>query len=361
MSERRWHRLYFDEWVESEGLELIRGYKIEDVHSVPLRPWARTGGNAVWMQLEGTGGLNGGYICEIPAGKQLEPKRQLFEELIYILSGQGSSMVWYEGQPKRTFEWTAGSLFAIPLNAWHQHFNGSGSTPVRFLSVTTAPITLNLIRDASFVFNCDATFPDRYAGEDTYFSGEFRMEEFLGWGFPVSVAFSNLYPDIHAVPFTEVNRGVGVRHVQYELANGVSSAHRLEMPGGTFTKLHRHGPGAHVLWLKGEGYTVMWPDGGEMVQEFWRPGTMMVPPEGWWHQHAVVSQEPGLHLALKFGSRTNSVTKGNMASMKSARDGGNQLEYDDIPKDTMDKLVAMFAEECARRGTPARMEAIIGG
>jgi quercetin dioxygenase-like cupin family protein len=359
--ERRWHRLYFDDWVAAEGLDLIHGYKIDDVHSVPLRPWARTGGQAVWMQLEGTGGLNGGYICEIAPGQELNPKRQLFEELILILSGQGSSMVWYEGQQKASFEWTAGSLFAIPLNAWHQHFNGSGGTPVRFLSVTTAPITMNLIRDADFIFNCDATFPDRYAGQPGYFAGEFKMEEFTGWGFPVSVAFSNLYPDIHAVPFSDVNRGVGVRHVQYELANGVSSAHRLEMPGGTFTKLHRHGPGAHVLWLGGEGYTVMWPDGGDMIQEFWRPGTMMVPPEGWWHQHAVVSAEPGLHFALNFGSRTNSVTKGNMASMKSARDGGNQLEYEDIPRDTMDKLVTMFAEECARRGTPARMEAILGG
>jgi len=30
MAERRWHTLYFDDWVEAEGLELIHGYKIED-------------------------------------------------------------------------------------------------------------------------------------------------------------------------------------------------------------------------------------------------------------------------------------------------------------------------------------------
>ena len=60
-AERRWHRLYFDDWAASEGLELIHGYKIENVYEVPLRHWARTGGNAVWMQLEGTGGFNGAY------------------------------------------------------------------------------------------------------------------------------------------------------------------------------------------------------------------------------------------------------------------------------------------------------------
>jgi hypothetical protein len=98
-----------------------------------------------------------------------------------------------------------------------------------------------------------------------------------------------------------------------------------------------------------------------MVQEFWRPGTMLVPPEGWWHQHCVVSPEPAQHLGLKFGSRTNSVTRGNMASMKSAREGGNQLDFEDTPPEVLEKLRRLFAEECARRGTPARMEAILGG
>jgi len=69
-----------------------------------------------------------------------------------------------------------------------------------------------------------------------------RWRPFTGWGFPVKVAFSNLYPDIHTVPFSDVNLGIGVPHVQYELANSVSSAHRLEMPGGTFTKSHRYDP-----------------------------------------------------------------------------------------------------------------------
>ncbi len=359
--QRRWHRLYFDDWVASEGLDLLRGYKIDDVLTVPLKYWARTGGYAVHVQLEGTGGLNGAQVCEIPAASELKPQRHLYEELIYVVSGKGAASVWYPGQARQTFEWCAGSLFAIPLNACYQLFNGSGRDVVRYVAVTTAPITFNLIRDADFIFGCDATFPDRYQGETDYFSGEARMESFTGWGHPVSVAFANFYPDVAAIPFAASSRGAGTRHVQYELANGVSSAHRLEMPGGTFTKLHRHGPGAHVLWLQGEGYTVMWPEGGQMVQEFWKPGTMLVPPEGWWHQHCVVSAEPAQHLGLKFGSRTNSVTRGNMASMKSTRDGGNQLDFEDTPREVLERLKEMFAAECARRGTEPRMEAILGG
>lgn len=361
MAERQWHRLYFDEWVANEGLDLLHGYKIDDVATVPLKPWKRIGGSAVQMQLEGTGGLNGAYVAEIPPGKELLPLRHLYEELVYVLAGQGASTVWYQGQEKRTFEWQAGSLFAIPLNAWHQHFNSSGAGPVRFLALHTAPITMNLIRDANFIFDCEATFPDRYQGESDYFSRDLHTESFTGWGQPVSVAFANFFPDVRAVPFVESSRGIETRHVQYELSHGIQSVHRLEMPGGTFTKLHRHGPGAHVLWLQGEGYTVMWPDGGEMVQEWWRPGAMLVPPEGWWHQHCIVSREPAQHLGLKFGSRSYSVTRANMASMKSTREGGNQMDFEDTPKEILDRLREMFASECAKRGTPARMEAILGG
>ncbi len=53
MAEMKWNCLYFDEWVKGEGLELIRGHKVEDVFTQPLKPWARTGGNAVQIQLQG--------------------------------------------------------------------------------------------------------------------------------------------------------------------------------------------------------------------------------------------------------------------------------------------------------------------
>lgn len=64
MAEQKWNVLYFEEWVKKEGLELIRGYKVDNVFIQPLRPWARTGGHAVQIQLEGTGELNAAYIKE---------------------------------------------------------------------------------------------------------------------------------------------------------------------------------------------------------------------------------------------------------------------------------------------------------
>lgn len=358
MAAPQWNRLHYEEWVKREGLDLINTSKIENVFTQELKPWARMGGYGVHIQLKGTGDLNAAYIYEIPAAESSKPERHLYEELIYILKGQGSTTVGYERGGRSSFEWQAGSLFAIPLNAWHQHFNGSGSEPARYIAVTTAPVMLNLIRDEDFIFANDATFPDRYRGEADYFDSRVKYETFSEWDIPLSIAFSNLFPDINAVKLNESNRGVRTRVAHFELANGVLGAHLQEMPGGTFTKLHRHGPGAHVLWLTGEGYTLMWPDGGEMIKADWQPGSMIVPPDWWWHQHCIVSKEPARHLALKLSSKRNKINRSTMNTLKSTRRGGNQMDYEDMPPELREKITRMFVEACAARGTPYSMEAI---
>jgi quercetin dioxygenase-like cupin family protein len=346
------------DWVKREGLDLIRNSKVEDVFTQPLKPWKRTGGYGVHIQLKGTGDLNGAYICEIPGGESLKPQRHLYEELIYILAGRGSTSVWYGNSNKSSFEWQTGSLFAIPLNASHQHFNGAGSEPARYLAVTTAPVMLNLIRNEEFIFCNNSVFPERYDGEPNYFDARVKSEIFGEWDIPLPISFSNFFPDVDTVKLNDSNRGVRTRGAHFELANGVLGAHIQEFPGGTFTKIHRHGPGAHVLWLDGEGYTLMWPDGGEMVREDWRRGTVIVPPDWWWHQHCVVSREPARHLALKLSSKRNKVTSSTMNTLKSTRKGGNQMDYEDIPAEIRYKVMRIFNEECAKRGTPVCMEAI---
>ncbi len=182
---RKWNRLYFDEWVEREGLDLIRGHKV-DVYEVPLKLWARTGGQAVQIQLDGTGELNSAYVCEIAPGKRLEPQRHLYEELVFVLAGRGSTTVWYAEQRKRSFEWQAGSLFAIPLNANYQHFNVSGTDSIRYVAVTTAPVVMNLFRDDDFIFENETVFRGRYAEEPDYFGFYSpELEGFTGIGHSV--------------------------------------------------------------------------------------------------------------------------------------------------------------------------------
>ncbi|MGH7767708.1 MAG: cupin domain-containing protein, partial [Candidatus Binatia bacterium] len=134
----------YQQFLEKEGLPVIRAFHVEDIRQVELSPWERRGGLGAYLNLEGTEGVNDCYIGEIPPGKSLNPQKHMFEELVFVISGHGATTVWRDGKKKQTFEWQEGSLFSPPLNTWHQLFNGSGSEPARYLAVTTAPTMINL-------------------------------------------------------------------------------------------------------------------------------------------------------------------------------------------------------------------------
>ncbi len=120
-------------WVRSEGLDIISAQYVANLRTVELKPWPRRGGRGVYINHDASRISNDCYVCEIPAGGKLAPQRQLYEEMVLILDGRGSTSVWNDAGKRITFEWKAGAMFAIPLNAWHQHFNGSGqeSRPLR--------------------------------------------------------------------------------------------------------------------------------------------------------------------------------------------------------------------------------------
>ena len=91
----------YDKWVEAEGIPIIKTFFVEDIRRIPLEPWERKGGNGAFLQMEGAGQVNNCYICEIPPGKSLKPQRQLFEETIYVISGQGATTVWNNRSEER--------------------------------------------------------------------------------------------------------------------------------------------------------------------------------------------------------------------------------------------------------------------
>src|SRR4030095_13054285 len=77
------------------------------------------------------------------------------------------------GKPVQ-FEWNAGSLFAIPLNAPHRHFAmGDGA---RFVAFNLAPLVFDLFYDEDFVYNTPHAFRARFAGQADYFGLDIRHE-----------------------------------------------------------------------------------------------------------------------------------------------------------------------------------------
>src|ERR671924_742449 len=168
----------YQAWQQAQKIPINRGFFIEDLRNLEVAPWDLKGGLGAFINLEGAGGTNDGYVCEIPPGGKLKPQRHLYEEMIYIARGRGATTVWQGDGRQHSFEWHTGTLFAVPLNAWYQHFNGSGSEPARYFAVTNAPFMMNLFHNLDFIFGDDFTFADRFPPEEEeYFSGKGKL-----WG-----------------------------------------------------------------------------------------------------------------------------------------------------------------------------------
>jgi hypothetical protein len=341
-------RSSYQKWVANEGIPMIRDFYIPDIRAVPLYPWERMGGFGAYLNLIGTGDVNDAYLCEIPAGTFLKPQRHLFEELIYVVAGHGATSVWLDNEPKHTFEWQAGSLFSPPLNTWYQHFNGSGSEPARFLAVTTAPVVINLFHNLDFVFANPFEFRDRYDGHEEYFSGAGRL-------YPGRIWDSNFIADVKTIPLHEwKERGAGARNVMIELSENILAALVSEFPIGTYKKAHRHGPGNHVIILGGTGYSLMWSEGMPRQRFPWYEGSIIVPPENWFHQHFNSGNTPVRYLALRWaGSKKYRGNRKAYGVDESVKSGGDQIDYEDESPE----IHAEFESALAQAGTQCRMSA----
>jgi oxalate decarboxylase/phosphoglucose isomerase-like protein (cupin superfamily) len=335
----------YTRWIAAEGLDIRDAMYVPNLHTVELKPWPRRGGRGVYLNHDASRTSNDCYVCEIPPGKQLAPQRQLFEEMIYVLDGRGSTSVWNDAGQKVSFEWKAGAIFAIPLNANHQHFNGSGRDAARFVSVTNGPVIINSFGDTDFVFGTPYDFKNRFAGESDYFSNKGEQKGLL--------LDTNFVADAINLPLISAKeRGAGGGHIRFSMAKGSMNSHISQFPIGTYKKAHAHGPGAHVIVMSGEGFSLMWPEGEEPRRFDWKEGTMIVPPNMWFHQHFNTGTTPARYLAFKAEGVSIRNAQGVPKAWISRRVGGDQIDY----ADESPLIRESFSAALAKAGLTPRME-----
>ncbi len=254
----------YERWASEQGVPIVKAFFIQNLNEVALGLWERKGGRGAIINLEGTGDTDDAYICEISAGGKSSPERHLYEELVYVLEGRGATTIWQEGGVKQTFEWQAGSLFVIPLNAWFQHFNGSGDQTARYIAFTSAPLMMNLLNDREFIFNCPYVFRNRFDGETDYFKGE-------GSYYGERIWDVNFIANIHDLSLkASEERGRGNRTNIIEIGCSALIAHmsqfsvgRYKRPIGMRRRANHH--------LEGSGYSLLWPEGAEPKRCHWQP------------------------------------------------------------------------------------------
>jgi oxalate decarboxylase/phosphoglucose isomerase-like protein (cupin superfamily) len=164
----------------------------------------------------------------------------------------------------------------------------------------------------------------------------------VSWKRRLSVWVGSFFPDMSAWDKLRENqgRGAGGRSVAMEFPGSEISCHMSMFPSRTYKKAHRHGPGRAIVIPAGEGYSVMWEEGKEKVIAPWKPGSLITPPNRWFHQHFNVGPTPARYLAfhppMQFDGHAERVED-------RARD---QIEYTDEDPAVRQR----FEAELAKRG-----------
>jgi hypothetical protein len=216
---------------------------------------------------------------------------------------------------------------------------------VRYVAVTNMPPVMNLYEDVEFVFNTAYDFKNRFNGEPDYFAAKGEQS-----GLRID---TNFIADAVSLPLASAKeRGAGGGHIRFNMAKGSLPSHISQFPVGTYKKAHAHGPSAHVIILSGEGYSLMWPEGEEPKRYDWEIGTLIVPPNMWFHQHFNTGPTPARYLAFKHEVALIRDGRGVPTCWYSRRIGGDQIDY----ADEKPVIRTMFADALARHDLKPRMD-----
>lgn len=377
----------YTDWIDSENIPVISGYGVSSLRTLELKPWARMGAVGAHIRLIGSEGLDAAYVCEIPSGGSTKPQRYLFEEVIYVLSGEGETAIWTAATDKQIVRWQSGSVLSPPLNAWRQHFN-RGASAARFVSINNAPVVIGLFHNLDFVFNNEFVFRDRYSGNaaDFHAADETMYEKKIpphlairnydghlvtpaqtGEDKGVRTSLSAFVPDARSIGLGQLTqRGVGNSRIELEMGGNAMQTHISQFAVGTYKTAHRHGPGSHVLMLNGTGYTLMWfgptkySEADQKVRVDFGEASLVVPPDRWWHQHFNTGPEPARYLACTWGGdgrwfieALGGGGRTHLLAKTSTRVGGNNIDY----KDEDPQVREMYAAELRGSGIEMMMPA----
>ncbi len=358
MAETRFLVDTYREFIERDGIPIVEAFGI-DLLSVEVKPWARLGVEGAYTLTSGRGDFLDMAVLAIPPGGATTPQKHLFEAVVYVLDGRGSTTVETPGGARHSFEWGPRSLFALPLNTRYRHFNASGQKPARLAVVTNLPLVLNAFHNEAFVFDNPFEFPERL-GEERFFRGD---GEFIPMRPGRHMWETNFVPDLGAFALQEWKaRGAGGSNIMFVLADGTMHAHISEMPVGTYKKAHRHGPDFHVFAVTGHGYSIYWYEGDAGFQRFdWKHGCVFAPADRLFHQHFNTSPEPARYLAVAFGGLrypfAEDKKKTFLGMDVSVKEGGRQIEYEDQDP----RIHEMYVEELAKHGIEPRMDQFLVG
>ena len=137
--------------------------------------------------------------------------------------------------------------------------------------------------------------------------------------------------------------------IDINLCENTMSGHIADINSGYYKKAHRHGPGAHLIVIRGSGYSLIWDEGKERTRVDWKPGTMFSPPDMWYHNHFSTGREQTRQLAIRWTSSGDYI--GVTDHKRYSENYGEQIEYEEEDPEIRKE----FEAECRKIGVEVKM------
>ena len=283
-------------WIKKTKIPTVEGYSIFDAKTQMVQPWPEIGGRGVYLDFSGNVHMDG-VIFEIAESKSLAPRRQFYEQLIYVLAGRGTT-TFGDAPHQNKVEWGEGSLFTVPMNVLHRHSNSDSRHPARLLAITTFPFMMQVFGSLGLINDLNFSFNDRYDGSPGYFSKTDRTQK--RWD------KTNFVRDIRSsevIPWEA--RGKGNASMFWDMGgNTILEPHMSDFPVGSYKLGHRHPYEAIILTLNGKGFTLFDKDhlkDSDSMKLDWKAGSVVSPPYYWYHQHFNTGETRARYFAVTEG------------------------------------------------------------
>jgi len=334
----RVERDFYRDWIKTSKVPMVEGYSILDAKTQEVQPWPEIGGRGVYLNFAGNVHMDTA-IWEIPDGKALIERHHFYEQIVYVLAGRGYTTFTQNKQQKK-FEWQEGSMFSIPMNLTHRHFNSDSAHPARLLVISTFPFALQSFGSLGLLSNMQYDFEDRFNGASDYFTKSKRIRE--RWD------EANFVKDIRSAEVVLwEERGAGNASMYWDMGgNTILEPHISEFEVGSYKLGHRHPYEAIILTLNGRGFSLAGKNnlgGNEAVKMDWKAGSVVSPPFFWYHQHFNTGASVARYLAI---------TEGDFPKRL-----GIPLEVEQIEADKEDPAIRrLFEEELRKARAQAKAE-----
>lgn len=347
----------YRQWRNSQSVPFETPLYIKDFNEMETSRWDLTGQDAVIVNLIGNEGLNDLQIHEIEPEGETTVQHHLYDELVYVADGHGFTEVG-KGEDQIRFEWEKDAMFYLPSAVPYSHVNNSDDEEARLVAATSLPMVITQVRNADLIFNpgYDAwknhQDDDFFTADGTIYRGEYTKTEYYKGKHNDFYWEANFIPNITQFDKLQKRqyRGAGDRNCHFPMPHSSMHSHVSEFAPGRYKLAHRHGPGAQISPLKGEGYSLVWKEHwDEMVKMDWQPGSVFSPPTLWFHQHFNTSSDVTRYFVFHAPRLANVNETPELSG--SGNPELNQIDYvdeDPVVRET-------FEQELAEKGIDSDM------